>query len=192
MKTVALGNIPAGESVIEISMPFGLRTDLEACYLIGSFGTAYSGREARILPLPNRLNFGSVVNQGLAFYGANIDYTVDVELDSDGTLEIIATHYRGALIGVAVDGVDVGRIAFQPFTLRTPALKKGKHRITYTLFGTRYNTLTALHNLNADKKRMYMGPIYWRSENEAWAYEYQTRPMGILKTPILKFYKEEL
>ena len=192
VKTVALGNIPAGESVIEISMPFGLRTDLEACYLIGSFGTAYRGREARILPLPDRLNFGSVVNQGLAFYGANIDYTVDVELDSDGTLEIIATHYRGALIGVAVDGVDVGRIAFQPFALRTPALKKGKHRITYTLFGTRYNTLTALHNLNADKKRMYMGPIYWRSENEAWAYEYQTRPMGILKTPILKFYKEEL
>jgi len=192
VKTVALGNISAGESIIEISMPFGLRTDLEACYLIGKFGTSYRGRESRIIPLPKRLNFGSVVEQGLAFYGANIDYATDVELDSDGILEIIATHYRGALIGVAVDGVDIGRIAFQPFTLRTPTLKKGKHRITYTLYGTRYNTLTALHNLNANKKRMYIGPIYWRSENEAWAYEYQTRPMGILKTPILKFYKEEL
>ena len=192
VKTVALGNISAGESIIEISMPFGLRTDLEACYLIGKFGTSYRGRESRIIPLPKRLNFGSVVEQGLAFYGANIDYATDVELDSDGILEIIATHYRGALIGVAVDGVDIGRIAFQPFTLRAPTLKKGKHRITYTLYGTRYNTLTALHNLNANKKRMYIGPIYWRSENEAWAYEYQTRPMGILKTPILKFYKEEL
>ena len=131
------------------------------------------------------------IEQGLAFYGANIDYTVDVELECDGVLEIVATHYRGALIGVAVDGVHIGRIAFQPFTLRTGTLKKGKHRITYTLYGTRYNTLTALHNLNADKKRMYIGPIYWRSEDEAWAYEYQTRPMGILKTPILKFYKEK-
>ena len=189
--TVPLGDMPKGESVIEISMPFGLRTDLEACYLIGDFGTAYRGREARIVPLPERLNFGSVVEQGLAFYGANIDYTVDVELECDGVLEIVATHYRGALIGVAVDGVHIGRIAFQPFTLRTGTLKKGKHRITYTLYGTRYNTLTALHNLNADKKRMYIGPIYWRSEDEAWAYEYQTRPMGILKTPILKFYKEK-
>ena len=192
VKTVALGSIPRGESTIEISMPFGLRTDLEACYLIGNFGTSYKGREARIVPLPERLNFGSVVEQGLAFYGANVDYTVDVELECDGVLEIVATHYRGALIGVAVDGVNIGRIAFQPFTLRTPTLTKGKHRITYTLYGTRYNTLTALHNLNADKKRMYIGPIYWRSEDEAWAYEYQTRPMGILKTPILKFYKEEL
>ena len=189
VKTVMLGDIPKGESVIEISMPFGLRTDLEACYLIGDFGTSYKGRETRIIQMPQRLNFGSVVEQGLAFYGANIDYSTDVELECDGVLEIVATHYRGALIGVSVDGFPIGKIAFQPFTLRTGILEKGKHRITYTLYGTRYNTLTALHNLNADKNRMYIGPIYWRSENEAWAYEYQTRPMGILKTPVLKLRK---
>ena len=190
VKTVALPSIKRGEHILELTMPFGLRTDLEACYLIGEFGTAYRGREARIVELPERMYFGSVVNQGLAFYGANIKYEVDVELESDGVLEIIASHYRGALIGVALDGEDIGRIAFQPFALKTPHLKRGTHRITYTLYGTRYNTLTALHNLNADKKRMYIGPIYWRSENEAWAYEYQTRPMGILKTPVLRFYKD--
>ncbi len=191
VKTTHIPRILKGENILEITMPFGLRTDLEACYIIGDFGTAYVGREARIVKKPDCLHFGSVVGQGLAFYGANIIYEAEVELPSEGEIEIVATHYRGAVIGVKIDGIDVGRIAFQPFSIRSGLLSAGKHKITYTLFGTRYNTLTALHNLNADKKRMYIGPIYWRSEDEAWAYEYQTRPMGILKTPVLRFYKNE-
>lgn len=190
VRTVPLPEIPEGESILEIEMPFGLRTDVEACYLIGDFGVAYVGREARITPLPEKLHFGSVVNQGLAFYGANIEYSAEVELPADGALEILLTHYRGALVGVSVDGEPIGRILSQPFLVKTGSLKRGTHKITYTLYGTRYNTLTALHNLNADKKRMYIGPIYWRSEDEAWAYEYQTRPMGILKTPVLRFFRE--
>ena len=190
IKTVPLPKIYKGENTLEISMPFGLRTDLEACYVIGSFGTSYVGREARIVPLPDRLQFGNVVHQGLAFYGGNIEYSVDLSLDGAAELEFIVSHYRGALVGVKVDGLELGRIAFPPFTLRTPNLTRGHHRITYVLYGTRYNTFSALHNLNASKKRIYMGPDFWRSEGEAWAYEYETRPMGILKTPIMKIRKK--
>ena len=190
IKTVPLPKIYKGENTLEISMPFGLRTDLEACYVIGSFGTSYVGREARIVPLPDRLQFGNVVQQGLAFYGGNIEYSVDLSLDGAAELEFTVSHYRGALVGVKVDGLELGRIAFPPFTLRTPTLTRGHHRITYVLYGTRYNTFSALHNLNASKKRIYMGPDFWRSEGEAWAYEYETRPMGILKTPIMKIRKK--
>ena len=191
VNTVSLPAIKKGENTLVIEMPFGLRTDLEACYVIGDFGTAYVGREARITKKPEKLHFGSVVEQGLSFYGANIEYEAKITLPSDGEIEIVATHYRGAVINVSIDGKDLGRIAFQPFSLRSKKLSAGEHTVTYKLFGTRYNTLTALHNLNADKHRMYIGPIYWRSEDEAWAYEYQTRPMGILKTPVVRFYKNE-
>ena len=189
IKTVPLPKINKGENILEISMPFGLRTDLEACYIIGDFGTGYKGREAYITEKPQKLHFGSIVHQGFAFYGGNISYKTKLNLESESDLEITVSQYRGAVIGVLLDGKTVDRIAYPPFRLDIPSVSAGEHEITYVLYGTRYNTLSALHNLNAGKKRIYMGPDFWRSENEAWAYEYQTRPMGILKTPVLRVRK---
>lgn len=189
IRMIELPVIEIGDNVLEISMPFGLRTDLEACYITGDFGSAYVGREARIVAAPDKLHFGSVVHQGFPFYGGNVEYDVPIEIESDSDVELTVSQYRGALVGVKLDGDDVGRIAFPPFTLRIDNVAKGAHTLTYTLFGTRYNTFSALHNLNAGKHRVYMGPDFWRSSDEAWAYEYQTRPMGILKTPIIKIRK---
>ena len=189
IKMIRMPAIEIGDNLLEISMPFGLRTDLEACYLTGDFGCAYRGREARIVCAPDKLHFGSVVHQGMPFFGGNVEYEVPIMLDGESDVEITISQYRGALVGVKLDGTDVGRIAFPPFKLTLGGVSAGSHTLTYTLFGTRYNTFSALHNLNANKRRMYIGPIYWRSEDEAWAYEYQTRPMGILKTPVLKIKK---
>lgn len=187
IKTVSLPQINKGENVLEISMPFGLRTDLESCYLLGNFGTTYKGDKTKLVSRESKLAFGDVTTQGLAFYGGNINYDLKVNLENDGDLQITIPHYRGALVRVSLDGQDKGRIAFAPFSLDINGVKKGEHTLTLTLFGTRYNTFSALHNLNADKKRIYIGPDYWRSENEAWDYGYHTRPMGILAKPNLKF-----
>lgn len=189
IKTVNLGTILKGENVITLTMPFGLRTDLEACYLIGDFATSVQGTNKKLTKKRDELCFGDVTRQGLCFYGGNIDYNVDIELEKDGDIKTTVSHYRGALVGVKLDGKEIGKIAFPPFNLDVKNVKKGKHTLTYTLFGTRYNTFSALHNLNADKKRIYMGPDFWRSENEAWSYEYNFRPMGILKTPVVKIKK---
>lgn len=190
IKTVKLPIVKKGENVLEINMPFGLRTDLESCYLLGDFGTTYKGDRTKLITKNNELAFGDITTQGLAFYGGNIHYDCTIELDSDCDLKISIPHYRGAVIGVSLDGKDMGRIAFSPFTLELKDVKKGKHDLTLTLFGTRYNTFSALHNLNADKKRIYIGPDYWRSENEAWDYGYHTRPMGILATPTIKIKRK--
>jgi hypothetical protein len=186
IKTVALPPIKIGENVLTLSMPFGLRTDLEACYLIGDFGTQCVGRTAKLIKAPEKLLFGDIVNQGFAFYGANVTYHQEFNLTNDSDLSLCISQYRGAVIGVKLDGVERGKIAFPPFTLNIDNVKKGTHILDVTLYGTRYNTLSALHNLNADKKRNYIGPDYWRTENEAWSYEYNFRPMGVLKTPILR------
>jgi hypothetical protein len=190
IKTVKLPTVIKGENVLEISMPFGLRTDLESCYLLGNFGTTYKGDQTKLIAPDDKLAFGDITTQGLAFYGGNINYDCNVEVDSDCDLQISIPHYRGAIIGVSLDGKDQGRICFSPFTLDIKDVKKGNHKLTLTLFGTRYNTFSALHNLNADKKRIYIGPDYWRSENEAWDYGYHTRPMGILATPTIKIKRK--
>ena len=188
IKTVKLPLIRKGENVIVLTMPFGLRTDVEACYLVGDFGTSYFGRCTALTQKPEQIAFGDVGRQGFAFYGGNIIYQTELDIEEDCDLEITVSHYRGAIVGVSLDGEDKGRIAFQPFKLCVNGVKKGKHNLEFTLFGTRYNTFTALHNLNADKRRNYIGPDYWRTENEAWSYEYNTRAMGILKAPVIKIH----
>lgn len=189
IQTVALPTITKGENILEITMPFGLRTDLENCFLLGEFGTVCRGSSTYITHKEERLYFGNVVNQGLAFYGGNIEYHTEFALEEDCDVEFEISYYRGALIKVFVDGIDRGNIAFAPFKLRVYGLEAGTHQVKFVLYGNRYNTFSALHTLYADKKRVYLGPDYWRSEGVGWAYEYQNRPMGILKTPILRVLK---
>ncbi len=189
IQTVALPTITKGENILEITMPFGLRTDLENCFLLGEFGTVCRGSSTYITHKEDRLYFGNVVNQGLAFYGGNIEYHTEFALEEDCDVEFEISYYRGALIKVFVDGIDRGNIAFAPFKLRVNELTAGTHKVKFVLYGNRYNTFSALHTLYADKKRVYLGPDYWRSEGVGWAYEYQNRPMGILKTPILRVLK---
>lgn len=186
IKTVYLGNIRKGENIIHIKMPFGQRTDLELCYLIGNFGTGYCGTEQYLCLLPEKLRFGSVVQQGMAFYGGNICYQTEVVLDKDCDLEVEATCYRGALLKVSLDQKKTKNLTFAPYKAVFEQVPAGKHILVYELFGNRYNTFSALHTLLADKKRVYIGPDYWRSQDDGWAYEYQTRPFGILKAPIVR------
>ena len=189
IKVVALGRVKRGENVLHIKKKFGQRTDLEACYLLGEFGTKYFGRKAFLCSMPKQLYFGSVVHQGLAFYGGNITYHTEVELEEQSDLEIEMTHYVGALVKVTLDGALTKYLVFSPYKVRFENVKEGKHSIRYELFGTRYNTFSALHTLLADKERVYIGSDYWRSEDDGWAYEYQTRPFGILKAPIIRKLK---
>lgn len=188
IKTVKLPNIKAGQNILEISMPFGLRTDIETCYLLGDFGTKYMGSFATIIQKPEKLYFGDIVHQGYAFYGGNVDYNTEINLDRDGDVEFEISYYKGACVKVLVDGKDCGNIAYPPFKLQVDGLKAGKHKVTYRLYGNRYNTFSAIHSLLADKHRVYVGPDFWRSSGDGWAYEYQTRPMGILKKPVVKFF----
>lgn len=187
--TIPLPKLIKGDNILDISMPFGLRTALENCFILGDFGTAYKGRFAYITEKQAELYFGNVVHQGLAFYGGNVEYDTSFVLDETSDVEFEVSYYRGALVKVIVDGEDRGNIAFAPFRLRVDGLGAGEHKVKFVLYGNRYNTFSALHTLLADKKRVYVGPDYWRSSGDAWAYEYQTRPMGILKTPLVRKVK---
>lgn len=183
--TIPLPSLKIGENILEISMPFGLRTDLECCYLLGDFGTSCVGRKAVITPEPKKLQYGSVVNQGLAFYGGNVQYHTEMVLDKDSDVEIEISHYRGAMIKVLLDGAEQGEIIYAPYKTILKNVSKGVHKVTYICYGNRYNTFAALHSLIADQEYPNITPDFWRSSGQEWSYEYQFRPMGILKTPVV-------
>lgn len=183
IKKIKLGELVRGENVITVTMPFGQRTNLEAMYLLGEFGTECTGRRATLIKLPEKVAFSDLAHQGMRFYGGNVIYRTEIELEEVSDIVIKAAYFKGALVKVSIDGGNPCRIAFSPYTARFGGLSAGKHTVEYELFGNRYNTFSALHTLLADKHRVYIGPDYWRSTGDGWAYEYQHRPFGILKAP---------
>lgn len=184
--TYALPPIKKGVNILEISLPFGVRTDLENCFVLGDFGVECVGEYAHITQKRKVFRYGTLTQQGYPFYGGNVGYSTEFTLKEESGVIIGATFWKGTFVKVFVDGKDVGNIAFAPYELTLNSLTAGKHTLKFVLYGNRYNTFSALHNLCAGRKRMYIGPIYWRSRGDNWSYEYRIQEFGILKKPTVK------
>lgn len=185
--TYRLPNISKGKNTLLITVPFGKRISVEACYLLGKFGVSVIGANKRIVSLPETLAFGSYAAQGLPFYGGNVIYNTEFELEEDAEIEICAQRYRGSLIKVIIDGKDIGRIIYPPYKLNPGKLSKGKHSLQLVLFGNRANTFGSLHNYS---NSIWYGPDYWYAQDEkGWSYEYNLKETGILSSPVIKCFK---
>ena len=180
IKTVALPELKAGENVLEAVIPFGRRTNLEWCYLIGNFGVEVSGRYACIVPAREKIAFGDFTRQGLPFYGGNVTYHIPVTTKG-GELTLRSSHYRGALQKVSVDGGEAEAVIYPPYTVSLGAVPAGEHVIDLTLYGHRRNSFGPVHL--ADLKADWIGPNAWRTEGDNWCYDYKIAEEGVLSTP---------
>jgi len=178
---VKLPPVKTGTNTLELSFPYGRKTDVEACYLLGDFGVNVAGTRCTLTGPVRRLAFGDITRQGLPFYGGNISYHLEAE-SKGGCMEIAASHYRGMLLRVRVDGEDKGVIAYSPYRLLVEGLQDGLHRVELIFFGCRINTFGQLHNTIRDDG-YWWGPDSWRSAGPAWSYEYRFWPQGVLKSP---------
>lgn len=180
ISVIPLPGVRVGENVLELELPFGARTNSEACFLLGNFGVSVCGIRKRITALPDTVAFGDITTQGLPFYGGNITYHVPVVLQK-GDAWIRVPLYRGALVGVAFDGIPQSPIAFSPYQVQLTGVEPGAHQIDLTLYGNRQNTFGALHNAN--ERWWWHGPDAYRVFRDEWSYGYQLSNTGILKSP---------
>ena len=182
IKTVALPKITKGENVLEVTIPFGVRTNTEWCYILGDFGVEVKGKYATITEMPSKLAFSDVVHQGLAFYGGNITYHLKVNTNG-GDIRVSLPHFRGAAVRAYLDGNDIGSMAFTPYATVAQA-DEGEHALDIVVFGNRFNSFGAVHNADAFKK--WHGPDAWETEDSYWSYEYMLRPLGALSSPVIE------
>ena len=178
--TVALGTLEPGDTVIEVELPFGRRTNIEWCYLLGGFGVRLQGESRTLTALPEKLGFDDVARQGLPYYGGNITYCIPVETEA-GTLTVTAPHYDGAAIRAALDGEPKGYLVYAPYRLTLGRVDKGLHRLELTLLGSRQNAFGPVHL--ADEKEKWIGPNAWRSEGARWTESYRLKRLGIRSRP---------
>lgn len=175
-----LGNIVKGENILEITLPFGETANIENVFVLGDFGVRVIGSNAVITALPEKLAFGSLLNQGLPFYSGAVTYKMKAVAENGG-LTVTASDYMGALVEVSVDGEIKGDIIYPPYTLEIKGIPDGEHEIGLKLYTHRYNSFGPLHLVNLNEK--WHGPGAWRTEGINWSYEYVLRTTGILKTP---------
>lgn len=183
--TARMPNIKKGKNELIVYVPVGKRVGLENMFLLGNFGILVEGRKAKVVACHDKIAFGSITGQGLPFYGAEITYILPFECEG-GDLQVVADYFNGAVIGVQLDGEDAGKIAFAPYTVEIPDVEKGKHTLKLTLYATRVNTFGALHDCT---DRLWKGANMWFTEGAEWSYEYNLKPVGIMKSPVLKVYK---
>ncbi len=180
IQTVSLPKLKKGTNQLEISIPFGRRTNVEWCYILGDFGVRVSGREKVVTAPVRTLTFGDIVPQGLPFYGGNLIYHIDLDTGS-GRLTAEATHFRGALLSAALDRKEMGKIFIPPYRCEGPEIAEGHHTLDITVFGNRYNTFGQVHL--SDSACRIFGPDSWRTTGSRWSYEYQLKPTGLLSAP---------
>jgi hypothetical protein len=174
---VKLPPLRTGVNVLELAIPYGRKTDVEAAYLLGDFGVKVRGLRSTLTAPVRSLAFGDISGQGLPFYGGNISYYLEAP---SGAGEIAVTSYRGQLLRVRDGaGKDLGPIVYSPYRL---PLGEKPGRIELIYFGNRINTFGQLH-CNVRDQGFWWGPDSWRTEGPAWTYEYRFWPQGILKSP---------
>ena len=182
IETIPIGTLQQGENIIEIHLPFGRRTDIEWCYLLGSFGVQVWG-EHRILTAPQPLlGFDDVTKQGLAHYGGNITYQIPIETHR-GNIRITVPHYTGTAVRVELDG-QKGYVAYAPYQLELDSIAPGSHTLKLTLLGNRFNCFGPVHL--ADPKHRWLGPDCWRTQGSRWTESYRLKPLGIFSAPIIE------
>lgn len=181
IKKVKLGKLLKGENILILSRSFTKVSTLESLYLLGDFGVKVFGRNAVITEPVRKLCFGSIVNQGLPFYGGNIKYKCEIEAGKDTAISI--PHFYQPVLSVDVDSKRIGTIAVSPFRLDLGDIEEGKHLLEITAYGNRINTFGPVHNCDTANK--WFGPDGFRTREAKWSYEYRLHDCGIEVTPFL-------
>lgn len=180
--TIALPDMKAGTHTLEVEIPYNSKVNVEVMYLLGDFSVEVRGRKQIIKPAVTTMGYADSTRQGLPFYGGNITYKIPFVSDG-GEVTVQASLFRAPVLKAVIDGKDAGHIMISPYKVNLGKLDAGEHVLELTVFGCRINTFGTVHNCH--QKEFWFGPNAWRSVNEQWAYEYQLKPAGILKAPVL-------
>ena len=180
-----LGDLGQGTSEIIVELPFGERTNIEWCYLLGDFGVKIQGTFRALTRREEKLGFSDITTQSLPHYSGNLTYALPVRTEG-GDIRVTVPHYAGAAVLAELAGRS-GYIVLPPYSLTLKDIPAGDHILKLTLLGNRQNAFGPLHL--ADSERKWIGPDAWRTGGPYWTESYRLKPIGILSDPIIEELK---
>jgi hypothetical protein len=176
-----IGTLKAGDTVIRVSFPFGVVSNVENMFILGDFGVDVTGDVVRIKEPVRSVRFGDLTRQGLAFYGGALTYKIKVMGAED--LTVALSRFGAAAIIASVDGRRLANISLAPHAVDLGELSEGEHTLELKVYLSRINTFNAHHNANGDLR--WFGPSGWYPSPEHYSYEYILHETGILTAPFI-------
>lgn len=184
LRTVTLPSdtLQAGANTLELHCHYREGIDLEAVYLLGTFGVRPGpGSRVTLTQLPVRLGVGDWTRSGLPFYSGRIRLQIPVAYSR--RLEISP---MGAAT-LVVKNTATGKsqiLPWQPFVCDLDGLADEQSLVAVEWVLTRRNTFGPLHLTPMDSPTV--GPMHFRTEGENWSDNYQLTPVGLKAPPVIE------
>lgn len=172
-----LGRLVEGENLLTIEMNYNQKSNPENIYILGDFGVKLHHDKAVVTEYKNEIELGDIGTQGMPFYTGNAEYRFCINVDEKKEYCVCVPHYKAPLLGVSVDGVRQGLIAYSPHQLSLGVLQPGEHMLGIKMYGNRHNCFGPIHNAN--ENYTWWGPDSFRTKGEIWTDGYCLRPVGI-------------
>jgi hypothetical protein len=180
-------SLKLGENEIELVTDFHEDVNLEAIYLLGSFGVQVRGSRVEIGSPPATIRPGDLTVQGLPFYGGGIQYHLPVaEVLSNRAhgdrllLELPKLH--AACAKIVADGKPPAMLAWHPYRADVTDLVQDDELIVEVTL-TRRNTFGPLHQ--KPLLTPHYGPENFTTVAEKWSDDFELYPSGLLAAPVL-------
>lgn len=178
---IPAGTLKKGKNTLTFTMDYHENLPgLEAVFLLGEFGV----RGEKLTSAPQTLSCGDWCEQGFPYYAGNLTYeTVLADLPSEGRIFVHIPEWRGAALGVSVNGGAEIFLPWPPYQADvTDQLRRdGTDRVAIKVYGHRRNAL---------------GPFYIKEKWPDWTRpelfkrydvtERQLVPCGLLDSPLLE------
>ena len=133
-----------GENTVTMSCRFRSDINLEAIYLLGSFGVTLDKQRATLCKMPEMLTLGDVSKQGFPFYGAGISYYLNILSELNGAIQLHTQSFEAACI-IITNGENEKVVFSKPYKADITSLINSTSQIEMQYILTRRNTFGPLH-----------------------------------------------
>ena len=172
--------LEVGENRINLGCDYHeMLPGVEALFILGDFGV----RDDAIVELPAAVKIGDWCAEGFPHYAGNFTYVCEADVPDPGKAPLFIEfgEWRGALLGVSVNGGELQLIPWAPFRMDIgKQLRPGKNEIAITVFGHRRNAHGPFYL--EETWPVWNGPLQFKS------YLQPVRrlvPCGLLEAPKL-------
>lgn len=171
-----------GGNIISLKTRLRSDTDLEAVYLFGEFGVTRGSDRFVLGSLPDRVQVGDLVDQGLPFYSGRVSYLRRLEgVAKDSMFSCELPKFAGACASVLHSEYEA-TLAFPPYRAYLQSTDdRPLLRIDVTL--TRQNLFGPFHRM--PKEDVMTAPVSFRTVGASYTEGYEFFPSGLLEAPVI-------
>ncbi|MCR5040464.1 MAG: hypothetical protein K6C36_00040 [Clostridia bacterium] len=183
---IPAGALRRGRNEVTVETTFRRTTNIEAVYLLGSFGVRLDGTKRTLTTVPDKIGPGNYSAYDMPFYTGNMTYVIepeayaflrdDTEFSAENCRIFAEAAFGGACVKISSAGGSNVR-GWEPFEADVTEAVLNNEPIYVTVEGSRANVFGPLHERN--RPAPACGPGSFLTEGDDWTDDYSLIPCGL-------------